>query len=782
MTIDSIAQIREKIQVLVDSHPEHLQEAFLSCDASHEDCAAIKKDYEQKVNPYRQLHIGIVGRVKAGKSSLLNSLFFNGKDVLPKAATPMTAALTKLYYSEKLTVKINFFEQSDIDELEKASARYEKLLKEKTNEELNRQIEIFKKRNNADPVGSDMETIKEKAERQALNSLKSTNLLLVGEAEQYRMYKNSSSDVKSQLGKPIVEYPADIYSIGAKLSDYVGANGKYTGITSNVEIGFPNEALKEITVVDTPGFDDPVPSRDALARDALKICDAIFVLSPAGSFCNAEDKVNIVKIEKGEGIQEIFVVASQIDSALRSPEYKGKDIPGNLKSITESISKTLRDMADGIRKDANLSASHELVNRLYENSGTNLLFTSGMCQALYENWDDEKNWNEEHQYLFTHLNKFYPEYFSSRDDTAKEMLKIIGNVSVIKEKINDVRARKDEILKKREDEYLSVKYLNLKDMINLLSDTIKSQKSNVETSDIGELKKAQQKQNECLDNLKGDFIEAFEAHIDEFTNAMSDKLQGLINEFYSDKKSEMKHAEDSESRTETYTVQVPYTYQVKIVDGTGFLNMITFGAFGNHTETRTGTRTEDRERNYQVHTVNAHAVTDAIRDFADNIGLVLENNVSQWKLKFKGDLKSSLMDIWSKYEVVEYCSSSSRNIQAAQIINLLPDVTFNAEWNLPKNLSRSGKLEDDDAYEFESQAADALSALKRTYSKQISEFVVSIKNSLKPISMADNVLQKMKNDIEKLSSQIEDKQKTLDHFARILNEIDELKKDVENEK
>ena len=40
----------------------------------------------------RVLRVGIVGRVKAGKSSLLNALIFDGKNILPKAATPMTAA------------------------------------------------------------------------------------------------------------------------------------------------------------------------------------------------------------------------------------------------------------------------------------------------------------------------------------------------------------------------------------------------------------------------------------------------------------------------------------------------------------------------------------------------------------------------------------------------------------------------------------------------------------------------------------------------------------------
>ena len=49
----------------------------------------------------RNLRVGIIGRVKAGKSSLLNALMFAGNDVLPKAATPMTASLTILRYTDQ---------------------------------------------------------------------------------------------------------------------------------------------------------------------------------------------------------------------------------------------------------------------------------------------------------------------------------------------------------------------------------------------------------------------------------------------------------------------------------------------------------------------------------------------------------------------------------------------------------------------------------------------------------------------------------------------------------
>ncbi len=84
----------------------------------------------------RGLKVGIIGRVKAGKSSLLNALIFEGKDVLPKAATPMTASLTVLKYAQNLSAEAQFYDEQDIEELKKDHERYEKKFKKIVSEEV----------------------------------------------------------------------------------------------------------------------------------------------------------------------------------------------------------------------------------------------------------------------------------------------------------------------------------------------------------------------------------------------------------------------------------------------------------------------------------------------------------------------------------------------------------------------------------------------------------------------------------------------------------------------
>ena len=88
-----------------------------------------KKHSQDILNINRDLKIGIVGQVKAGKSSFLNALVFDGQDILPKAATPMTAALTKISYSDKSSAKVVFYSESDWQVIEENSLKYDEEFK-----------------------------------------------------------------------------------------------------------------------------------------------------------------------------------------------------------------------------------------------------------------------------------------------------------------------------------------------------------------------------------------------------------------------------------------------------------------------------------------------------------------------------------------------------------------------------------------------------------------------------------------------------------------------------
>ena len=67
---------------------------------------ALKNDIQRFEQDQQTLNIAIMGQVKAGKSSFLNALLFDGKPVLPTAATPKTANLTRISYGAIPAVEI----------------------------------------------------------------------------------------------------------------------------------------------------------------------------------------------------------------------------------------------------------------------------------------------------------------------------------------------------------------------------------------------------------------------------------------------------------------------------------------------------------------------------------------------------------------------------------------------------------------------------------------------------------------------------------------------------
>jgi len=99
-----------------------------------QDILSLKKPLLEQVERFNQeeqtLNIAIMGQVKAGKSSFLNALLFNGKPVLPTAATPKTANLTRISYGEKPVLEVEYYtaeEWQDLEQLAQQQGDYDQI-------------------------------------------------------------------------------------------------------------------------------------------------------------------------------------------------------------------------------------------------------------------------------------------------------------------------------------------------------------------------------------------------------------------------------------------------------------------------------------------------------------------------------------------------------------------------------------------------------------------------------------------------------------------------------
>ena len=210
------------------------------------------------------LTIGVIGQMKCGKSTFLNAFVFKD-DILPAATTPMTAALSVITYGEKKRIVAEFHTP---DEWAEQS--------------------IQAKRDESEATDTlDLSKIKAAKELVA----KSVKL---------------GSSLNSYLGKT----KEDSFE---QLIEYVGAEGKYVSITKSVKIYYPHDYLKGVEIVDTPGFNDPIVSREERTKAFLAKADVVVMMLYAGRPFDATDRDIIFKNVRQCGIGKVLVGINKYD-------------------------------------------------------------------------------------------------------------------------------------------------------------------------------------------------------------------------------------------------------------------------------------------------------------------------------------------------------------------------------------------------------------------------------------------------------------------------------------
>lgn len=276
----------------------------------------ISVNIDEKKAEGRLLKIGIIGCVKAGKSSFLNALVFDGDEILPKAPTPMTAALTKISYSEIPEAKVVFYKKYDWENIQKLSEKFKRAV----DEEYARQCENCKQQMLCQGEGAVYSIIpypkREDVERKKKGELPES---WVSSFELVTMAERQHLNVGMLLGKEEVIYgdpgdPSAGYSV--KLADYVGADGKYTPIVNHIELSINNPLLEGLEIIDTPGLNDPIVSRSKATKDYLMSCDVVFIVCQVGQFLTKQDVELISKELCQEGVAHAYIIGSQLDSGI----------------------------------------------------------------------------------------------------------------------------------------------------------------------------------------------------------------------------------------------------------------------------------------------------------------------------------------------------------------------------------------------------------------------------------------------------------------------------------
>ncbi|WP_158636876.1 dynamin family protein [Brachyspira pilosicoli] len=239
-------------------------------------CKLIENDINKIKSDNRLLKIGIIGKMKAGKSSFVNALLFDGNNILPTAATPKTANLTRINFGEKEYIKVTFYNEDEWKNIEDKAYKF-KSIKEEENKIQAKDDEMY----NQNLINPNTPFYKE----------------LESSYEIYNMiFTKNRKGILDKLGKEEILGENEASAIGEIMNAYVGEDGIYTPIVKNVEVYIKvnDEDLKDIQIVDTPGLDDTVLSRSLVTEIFLSECHVVFVLSQSSSFLDASDMQLII--------------------------------------------------------------------------------------------------------------------------------------------------------------------------------------------------------------------------------------------------------------------------------------------------------------------------------------------------------------------------------------------------------------------------------------------------------------------------------------------------------
>lgn len=412
-----------------------------------------KRDLEQKFDRFsteeQTLSIGIIGQVKAGKSSFLNALLFNGHAVLPEAATPKTANLTKISYGEQPLLEVQYYTPQEWAEIERVAAT------DGTHDEANVARE------------------------------------LVG------MIKGKNVDIAAILAKQKDRLAAaDVTGLMAMMNDYVGENGRYTALVKATHLFFPIEDLKGFHVVDTPGMNDPVQSRTQHTKEYMASCDVVFFLSRSAQFLDQSDMDLLMRQLPAKGVKRMVLVAGQFDSALIDDGYDRVSLAATEENIR---SRNLRRASEEIEK---MAVQREQQGEHYNDivalmrSMKSPIIASTFAHG-FTNFPQER-WGTSMLHVHKQFDTLVRECWNGAAITHQDWQRI-ANFDALTNAYQTARADKQALIAAQRQGIIPEALRNMQENVQHLIETVESRALQLRKGELSELEHAQ---TECQKRIR----------------------------------------------------------------------------------------------------------------------------------------------------------------------------------------------------------------------------------------------------------------------------------------
>lgn len=768
--LNKIININKKIEEFAASHSDDdalIDEIKNLCnDNNFKSEKYIKEYFKDKVNLDRTLRVGIVGIVKSGKSSLLNSLLFNGKDILPKAATPMTAALTNIQYSDTNYIEIEFLTKKDIEDLKEIYNSYNNALK-KAIEDLqgknpikkitsavgtnvsagiNKLKSKFTREENINFFEENNENIKEyydKLEKQAKEIVNKNEYLKNGK-EKYDLIKKANELVYNHVleqEKERIDFK-NIEEISDKLKDYVGTEGKFVDFVKSLNIYINIDYLKDLNILDTPGFNDPVETRDAKARELLSKCDVVLILMPATQLFTESDRDIISKIRKKEGIQEIYVIISKFDDVLNSQEIIKKS-NGDLEEAKNIILNGVEGDKGLIEHIKNIFIEmndENIFKKLISEIDKRVIYSSSICHSILKNWDNYEKLDEDSKKVIENLSRGYPDYISLKErETSLEQLKQLANIDAINNILKNLTVRKNEILGESLNKFETKFTESAKDIQRKLDKYARERLKYIKFGNINNIKIESEKLEKSINKISESLKGKFQDTIKEWYRESLNKINDLLNKFFYKAKDSADEAKSEEIRTKK---EGWFIFEKNVI--------------------------------YKENIINTEKIRELIREYARNFNRQLEIFILNIYKSFREDLIRNTTNLFQNEEL---------DINIEQVASIIRPIIMEHENNINKydenlhldSFKETGTISGYLVDKVVKKANDIIIQMDKDFYKIVKEDnLKDFRDKILKIDFAKSVLSNYRNRLNTMKEDMENKEKAIDKWNRIKKEIGDL--------
>lgn len=723
--------VLEQLEPFQDLLGEHLDEV-------RNEHATLEKDLTNLQEKDRCLRIAVVGQVKAGKSSFLNAVLFEGKEILPKAATPMTAALTVIRHSSEPRAQIEFYTEADWRNIERTARRFDEAIEE----ERTREREATASRPSFGRRSLPTEP-------NPTEILKTMPLEVQAAVELVEFSRKSGLDIRKFLGKTIdLEGDGTTEGLIKGLQDYVGAGGRYTAITKSSILYIDDPRMAGLEVVDTPGVNDPVVSRGARTREYLGQCDIVYALSRMGEFLDQSDMELLSLHLPEKGISKVVLVGTMLDSALRQKQSAARDVETLLQLVESEVRQAGKRTLQGKLEHCQNPREREILTKLAQ---APVQFVSSLAYVIGRQLE-RNSLEKQERYHYEELNR------ACKRNLSAEELRDLSLIDELRQSLFAEKVEKARILADRLEQRIQGSQDALSIRLSRMREALDRRREVLASSSFESLVAQEKKTVAAINKGKARIEGTFEECLTEIEK----KFAILRNGFK--KKSKEYEKVHVESRTETRSYQVEK-------DGWWNKKLRDFSWGGYETRTRT--------------------ITTPYADVQNAI-----SQIKDYALEGQTELQNAILDLINIPDFHDRIVKATRGMfdlgdadfdgatlieQVKRTLNRLtiPDVEFgnlNQHQSIVEKFTSSEVSGESEVKKLQNLIATAIDGVVQSLVEAVNKKIAE--TTKKFHEARDTFVTELVKDIERelheIRMQISDKQKTLDRINLAELELEKL--------